>query len=294
MKIESTRGISRLNYKTSANGWLARYTREGVTFSKTFSDSKYGSPEASKTAAESWHKEVRSLFPPMTIDDFYSQIETRTESGIVGVRRVVQMNKGYKYPTWTARWRLNGKENIRSFSVKKYGEEGAKERAVAARRAIEPKLKEEWERNYWNYRPHNLNERGYVDDPFAYEGQREFVLHQRAERDRNLRRMKLDDFLAKHGRIFCEVCSFSFEDAYGEIGAGLIEIHHLVPMADLTVERKTHISELMCLCSNCHLAIHNGDPSENLRRLRVIFEDVSRSDKTRLTNRSRERSQARA
>ena len=279
MSLKSTRGITRLKYKSTADGWLARYTRDGVTFSKTFSDSTYGGPESSKEAAAEWHKEVRSLFPPMSREEFFRKTGTQPESGIRGVRRHIQINKGFKYPVWTARWTLNGKMHVRTFSINKYGEEEAKRRAIEARQAVEQELEKEWQENYWNYRPHTISDKGFVEDPFAYEGQKKFVLHLTAERDRSLRSQKIDQFLADHGRLVCEVCGFSFEEKYGELGRGLIEIHHLIPMADLSEARKTILSELMCICSNCHFTLHNGDPTENLRRLRIIFDKVTISSK---------------
>jgi predicted HNH restriction endonuclease len=36
-------------------------------------------------------------------------------------------------------------------------------------------------------------------------------------------------------------------------------------------DHKTTIDELMCICSNCHFAVHTGDPDANLRSLRILF-----------------------
>jgi predicted HNH restriction endonuclease len=165
---------------------------------------------------------------------------------------------------------------MKTFSVNKYGEEDAKRLAVEARQAVNDQLEAEWRDNYWNYRPHLINEKGYIEEPFAYEGEKKYVLHLQAERDRSIRGLKLDAFLQEHGKLFCEICSFSFEKAYGEVGKGLIEVHHLVPFSELSTGRNTGISDLMCVCSNCHLALHNGDPSENLRRLKIIFDSVTK------------------
>lgn len=277
MSLESTRGLSRMNYKTTSEGWLARYTREGATFGKMFADQVYGSPEAAKQAAQAWHKDIRSLFPPMDYDEWFDTVGSRSKSGMRGIRRVVQIVKGHEYPVWTATWKLGEKRTHRSFSINKYGEDGARDMAIAARKAIEPELRKHWEETYWNYRPRSFSEMGYVEEPFAFEGDRHFVLHHAVERDRSLRQRKVEAFLAEHGTLFCEVCGFSFEKAYGELGRGLIEIHHLIPMAELSAERKTRISELMCICSNCHFTVHNGDPAENLRLMTMIFKDVTRT-----------------
>jgi AP2 domain len=150
MELESTRGISRLNYETSANGWLVRYTRDGVTFNKLFSDGTYGSPEQSRAAAQEYYDELRTSFPPPTYQEFLGL--NKPKSGIHGVRRATVYNKGFLYDVWTARWTLNGKTTLRTFSVNKYGEEIAKELAVKARTDMEPLLEHQYYAKYWNYR----------------------------------------------------------------------------------------------------------------------------------------------
>ncbi len=59
-----------------------------------------------------------------------------------------------------------------------------------------------------------------------------------------------------HG-LDCYVCGFNFEAAYGERGAGFIEVHHLKPLSSL--EEATEINpntDLVPLCANCHRMIH--------------------------------------
>ena len=49
----------------------------------------------------------------------------------------------------------------------------------------------------------------------------------------------------------------SFEEVYGEVGRGFIEVHHIVPISerggDYIVDP---IRDLIPLCSNCHAMIH--------------------------------------
>lgn len=55
----------------------------------------------------------------------------------------------------------------------------------------------------------------------------------------------------------CMVCGFDFEETYGEIGRGYIEVHHVVPISN--TEQETIINpceDLVCLCANCHRMIH--------------------------------------
>ncbi len=59
-----------------------------------------------------------------------------------------------------------------------------------------------------------------------------------------------------HGRR-CFVCDFHFEESYGEIGKGFIEVHHNKPVS--TYEGELFIDpvqDMTCLCSNCHRMIH--------------------------------------
>jgi len=49
------RGISRLKYESVSPGWRARYTRDGVTFSEDFYDSKFASPKEALEAAKKRH-----------------------------------------------------------------------------------------------------------------------------------------------------------------------------------------------------------------------------------------------
>lgn len=165
-------------------------------------------------------------------------------------------------------------------ALRKYGEEEAKRLAIEARQEVEPQLEEEYYERYWNYRTgHRFNKADIVEDPFAFEGAEKFVLHRAAERDPRIRMLKLKAFLKEHGKLFCEVCGFNFEETYGQIGRGLIEVHHLIPISEMEPDHKTTIDELMCICSNCHFAVHNGDADANLRSLRILFDDPTKTTK---------------
>lgn len=76
----------------------------------------------------------------------------------------------------------------------------------------------------------------------------------RYERNDDARRI----CLAFHGTS-CAVCGFSFEASYGEIGAGFIDVHHLVPPALLgTGYQLDPVADLVPLCPNCHAIAHLG------------------------------------
>lgn len=68
----------------------------------------------------------------------------------------------------------------------------------------------------------------------------------------------------------CEICDFSFADAYGGIGADFIEIHHLIPLSAKKGPRQTAPLDVLLVCANCHRMLHrNGAkplPPARLRR----------------------------
>lgn len=99
----------------------------------------------------------------------------------------------------------------------------------------------------------NPEESIYYDElPGIIEGAKKLVYTARYERDPKVRR----EFL-KGKYLKCEVCGFDFEEVYGELGAGFIEVHHKKPISE--GEHKTDLNkDLVMLCSNCHRMIHRG------------------------------------
>lgn len=76
----------------------------------------------------------------------------------------------------------------------------------------------------------------------------------RYERDPEARRACI-----AHRGSTCAVCGFSFEVAYGEIGYGFIEVHHVVPPARLGAGYELDpLTDLIPLYANCHAMAHRG------------------------------------
>lgn len=90
------------------------------------------------------------------------------------------------------------------------------------------------------------------------EGAIVMALHRRRERSGKLPDAKRRQVLAAAGKLACEVCDFDFTAVYGERGAGFIEVHHNVPLASPRMARKTKLSDLACVCANCHRMLHRG------------------------------------
>lgn len=83
------------------------------------------------------------------------------------------------------------------------------------------------------------------------EGGKRVFFSVRRERDGTLRKIAP----AIHG-YNCMACGFNYEDCYGEIGKGFIEVHHVVPLASAGVVKTNPETDLVVLCANCHRMVH--------------------------------------
>ena len=102
----------------------------------------------------------------------------------------------------------------------------------------------------------------------AEEGRILARVHLTRERNRKLVELKKMAAINEGGKLRCEVCCFDFEAAYGERGAGFIEVHHLRPIHTLRPGEKTKLEDLALLCSNCHRMIHARKPWLTVEQLR--------------------------
>ncbi|MFD2112017.1 HNH endonuclease [Thiorhodococcus fuscus] len=220
--------------------------------------------------------------PPKSLPkDPEKRIARRTEKG-----------KQQPYISWQATWYDEHHEvQAKRFSVKKFGEDGA--RKLALEHAInlhnktpkpikekpnnDPYRKQKFRRvsredvsilatiDSGRYRSKEKNEIEAEDsNPFAFEGERKLELHMAVERDKKLRNQKVKEFLDKNEKIFCELCGFQFTQNYPWLTKDIIEVHHIIPLSKLSGKTKITLNDLMLLCSNCHLAIHQGDEEANL------------------------------
>lgn len=85
------------------------------------------------------------------------------------------------------------------------------------------------------------------------------------------------DYYRVNDSIKCHICSFDFEDFYGEVGKGYIEIHHIKPIYQYeTVDTEKFLLDalknLMPVCSNCHRMLHRKkglDHNQLIKSLKV-------------------------
>ncbi|MFE6353420.1 HNH endonuclease [Streptomyces rochei] len=111
------------------------------------------------------------------------------------------------------------------------------------------------------------------DDYSAPEGRLLVRRHKSRERDKGLRKRKIDAALRQGRRLACEACGFDFEATYGRRGAGYIECHHVVPLHEAG-EGRTKLSDLALICANCHRMIHRRAPWPTPGELRSIIQEA--------------------
>lgn len=77
------------------------------------------------------------------------------------------------------------------------------------------------------------------------------------ERDPNARRKCIEHFGCR-----CSICGFDFAAQYGELGMGIIHVHHLRELSRIGIRYRVNpTKDLLPVCPNCHAVIHaSGDP----------------------------------
>ncbi len=98
-------------------------------------------------------------------------------------------------------------------------------------------------------------------------------------RSKALRDAAIDTFLANYGTLSCHVCAFNYEEKYGAIGKGFIEIHHKRPIymyegADQVRTIEEAIENLAPVCANCHRIIHRTRPPYTLEYVSEIYQGI--------------------
>jgi hypothetical protein len=279
MKNSGKRGIRRYEYD-GVFGWQVRYFREGAQFQKIFSDKAHGGEASALAAAEAFHAQLVSYFPPALRREHMDRRRANSKE-VVGVSRVMKKvtsrSKHYEYPAWQARWTTkDGKHANKSFYVSTHGEEGARLLAEELRRAKLAEHGDESSADYtdefvWIVAPEEISIAANLDLESDAEGALALREHRSRERSRELRASKIEAFRAAHGSIFCEICGFDFERSYGALGSGLIEVHHTKAIADYQEGDVTVLADLILVCSNCHYVIHRDwNYERNYRQIREV------------------------
>ena len=102
------------------------------------------------------------------------------------------------------------------------------------------------------------------------EGKTKRRLHLIRERNQSLIRKFKEKSISIDPFLRCEICGFSFYEQYREIGQGVIEAHHIIPLSKLTSSVETRLEDLACVCSNCHMMLHRGEEPPTIDELRLL------------------------
>lgn len=122
------KGISRIDSK-GTHGWYVRVYKNGKTYSKLYSDRKYGGKERALKIAQKAHKmavEAMKAIPTKRSRRLVKS-DKRNKSGVIGVNRTQKHNRSgtvseYYQVTWSPK---PGKIKNKQWSIRKYGEEKA-------------------------------------------------------------------------------------------------------------------------------------------------------------------------
>ncbi|MGB1288886.1 MAG: HNH endonuclease [Aggregatilineales bacterium] len=107
------------------------------------------------------------------------------------------------------------------------------------------------------------------EDDHAYaEGRTVIRTMKERQRSRALVTHAKAQFIKKHGRLFCEICSFDFMAFYG---MEYIEAHHLQQIASLEGEVLSTSDDLVMVCANCHRMAHQRTPPYSPDELRAMI-----------------------
>jgi len=107
------------------------------------------------------------------------------------------------------------------------------------------------------------------DEHDVEEGRLLYRYHRQRERSAKVVALRKRQALERDGALACEVCGFDFTKAFGELGDGYIECHHIVPLSEAGLT-KTKPSDLSLLCANCHRMAHRGRPWKSVAELWML------------------------
>jgi hypothetical protein len=133
------KGISRID-SLDTHGWYVRIYKNGKTYSKLYSDNKYGGSDRALLVAFK-----ARLLALESLKDIQTQpkrrlvtSDKRNKSGIIGVSKTTKINKNgttsdYYQVTWSPE---AGHVKNRQWSVRKFGEQYARKLAIEFRHSV--------------------------------------------------------------------------------------------------------------------------------------------------------------
>ncbi len=132
------RNICRRDHEGSkTHCWRVEIRRQSRTYRRSFSDGRYGGRANALQAARAYRDQLVAAYPRLTRSAYCAIVRKNNRSGISGLTRVDRVElsgRPQRKLYWEAQVPLgHGRAQHRRFSILKYGEEGAYQRALVAR-----------------------------------------------------------------------------------------------------------------------------------------------------------------
>jgi len=128
--------ITRMDHGNTHGWWVRVYKDSKPIESRLFSDGVFGGKEKAKINAKAHRDRIvkkHKIVPVHMRKTREHSIDSRSTSGVVGVTLSMVDKSGSLRVHWSARFMEKGRQRNVSFSVRKYGYEGAFRRALKAR-----------------------------------------------------------------------------------------------------------------------------------------------------------------
>jgi hypothetical protein len=124
--------------KSRTHSWFVTVQRRGRIYHRHFTDSLYGGKRKALDAAKLYRDGLIASLAPFTRPELCVIKKRSNRSGVSGVTRIdsVETIRGriYRRRYWLAQWPIGGgRAKMKKFSIQRYGERGAFQRAVRAR-----------------------------------------------------------------------------------------------------------------------------------------------------------------
>lgn len=125
--------------RSRTHSWVVTVQRRGKIYNRHFTDTVYGGKRHALAAAKIYRDYLVAHLRPFTRAERCMIKRKNNRSGVSGVTRIDlwEKNRGRRYHRryWLAQWPTGkGKAIKKKFSIKRFGEQNAFQRAIRARR----------------------------------------------------------------------------------------------------------------------------------------------------------------
>ncbi len=123
---------------SSTHCWRVTVQRRTRVYVRNFSDNHHGGAEKALQAAKAYRDALVTAHPPLSLPAYCAILKKNNRSGISGLTRVdrweLVRGRRHRRLYWEAQWPVgSGRSQHKKFSIRKYGEQGAFQKALAAR-----------------------------------------------------------------------------------------------------------------------------------------------------------------